>query len=49
MRIVSSLGERSTPKSEGESFSIGFFLAFMIFGSDAYLGSTTRCEKGAKT
>lgn len=31
---------RSTPRSVALIFSIGFFLAFMILGSDAYRGST---------
>ena len=35
----SILGDTSTPKSEAVIFSIGFFLAFIIFGNDAYLGS----------
>ena len=32
---VSRRGVISTPKSSGESSSMGFFLAFMILGSDA--------------
>ena len=32
---VSSNGVRSTPRSAGVSFSMGFFLAFMILGSEA--------------
>jgi hypothetical protein len=32
---VSRRGERSTPKSAAESFSMGFFLAFMMFGREA--------------
>ena len=35
----SNLGDTSTPKSVAAISSIGFFLAFIIFGSDAYLGS----------
>jgi hypothetical protein len=36
---VSNRGVRSTPSSSAESFSMGFFLAFMMFGSEAYRGS----------
>ena len=37
--ICSILGLISTPKSDAFNCSIGFFLAFIIFGSEAYLGS----------
>lgn len=39
---VSSRGVTSTPNSSRLRFSIGFFLAFMMFGSVAYLGSLSR-------
>ena len=32
---VSRIGVRSTPRSTGVSFSMGFFLAFMMLGKDA--------------
>lgn len=32
---VSRSGVKSTPKSSGVSFSMGFFLAFMMFGREA--------------
>lgn len=38
-RTVSSRGVRSTPSAAGASFSIGFFLAFIMFGKEAYRGS----------
>ncbi len=34
-RSVSSRGLGSTPRSAGDIWSIGFFFAFMMFGSDA--------------
>ena len=37
--VCSILGVVSTPKSDAFICSIGFFLAFIIFGNDAYLGS----------
>lgn len=37
--IVSNKGVKSIPRSDGVTFSIFFFLAFMILGSDAYRGS----------
>lgn len=36
---VSSLGVRSTSRSAGVNFCMGFFFAFMMFGRDAYRGS----------
>ena len=36
---VSSLGVRSTSRSAGDNFCMGFFFAFMMFGRDAYRGS----------
>mmetsp|Transcript_22629 Transcript_22629/g.76017 ORF Transcript_22629/g.76017 Transcript_22629/m.76017 type:complete len:274 (-) Transcript_22629:58-879(-) len=39
---TSSLGSSPTPRSSGESFSIFFFLAFMMLGSVAYRGSLRR-------
>ncbi len=43
--IVSNAGLKSIDKSEGEKFSIGFFLAFMMLGSEAKRGSTTEIRK----
>lgn len=37
--MVSRRGVRSIPRSAGANFSKGFFLAFMMLGREAYLGS----------